>query len=154
MSLVDLHVAYAHLRVNADYPDEQVTRKLAAAERLAAEYMGRRIYVDADAMADAVAAVPATLSAASAAYDAARDTAYDIEDAATQEAALEYAEQVYRDAKTAARETYAGIVMNPAIEAGVLMTLSSLHDSNRDGAAELPEGAISMLRPFRVGLGV
>lgn len=157
MAVVDLQVARDHLRVDSGYPDAQITRKLAAAERLAAEYMGRRIYVDADALADAVAAVPATLTAAGLACDAARETAYDIEDAATQEAALEYAEQVYRDAKTAARETYAGIVINEQIEAGILIALTSLHDENRGGAGggqSLPDAARELLHPFRVGLGV
>lgn len=154
MSIVALSAAREHLRVEPDYPEAQFGPKLEAAEGLAAEYLSRRIFADEVALSAAVASVPATLTAASDAYAAARDAAYAIEDTTTQRAALEHANTVYRAAQAAARETYAGIVLNRPIEAAILMTLSSLHDQNRNGdALGLPPGARELLHPFRVGLG-
>lgn len=156
MSLIDLAIAREHLRVDADYPESQVAIYLNAAERLVAEFLNRRIYADDATLAAAVAAVPASITAASDAYDAAMETAADIEDAATQEAAEEYAERVYERAKAAARETYDGIVINEAIEAAILLTMTSLHENRGDdpALAGLPLAAVQLAFPFRVGLGV
>jgi hypothetical protein len=156
VSLVDLATARDHLRVDSGYPDAQVTLYLNAAERLLAEFLNRRIYADDAALAAAVAAVPAALTTASSAYDTAREAAADIEDALTQEEAEGYAERQLADAKTLARETYAGIVLNDALEAAILLTLTSLHENRGDDARPpaLPKAAEQLAYPFRVGLGV
>lgn len=156
MSLVDLATAQDHLRVDADYPESQVALYLNAAERLVAEFLNRRIYAEADALATAVAAVPAVLTAASDAYDDALEVAADIEDARTQEEARRAACRARDAARTAARETYDGIVLNDTIAAGILLTMTSLHENRGDDGdvPGLPRAARDLLFPFRVGLGV
>lgn len=158
MSIIALTTAKAHLRLESDYPDDQVQGKLDAAESSAAQFLNRRIFEDQGALDTAVAAVPAALVAAGAAYQAAMTTAGEIEDAVARCAAEGYALRVYRSAQTAADETYAGIVMNPQIEAAILLTLGHIFENRQDvqqGAVQqLPIGATQLLFPFRVGLGV
>lgn len=156
MSIVDLATAREHLRVESDYPESQVATYLNAAERSVAEFLNRRIYADDAALAAAVAAVPAAMSAASDAYDDAIEAASDIEDCRTQEEARRYACRARDAARTLARETYDGIVMNEAIEAAILLTMTSLHENRGDDGAVvgMPLAAQHLLFPFRVGLGV
>ena len=158
MSVITLATAKAHLRLESDYPDDQAQGKLDAAERMAAEFLNRRVYQNDAALTAAVAAVPAALVAAGAAYQAALTAAEAIDDCVAERAAKGYALRAYRDAQTLACETYAGIVINPQIEAAILLTLGHLFENRQDvqqGAAQqLPIGAEQMLFPFRVGLGV
>ena len=158
MSVITLAAAKAHLRLPSDYPDDQVQGKLDAAERMAAEFLNRRVYADAGALTAAITAVPAALVAAGAAYQAALTAAEAIDDCVAERAAKGYALRAYRDAQNAACETYAGIVINPQIEAAMLLTLGHLFENRQDvqqGSVEqMPIGAEQMLFPFRVGLGV
>lgn len=158
MSLITLAAAKAHLRLESDYPDAQVQGKLDAAESAAAQFLNRRVYADAGALSAAIGAVPAALVAAGTAYQAALTAADEIEDCIAQRAAKGYAARAYRDAQTVACETYAGIVINPQIEAAMLLTLGHLFENRQDvqqgTLQELPIGATHLLFPFRVGLGV
>ena len=56
MSIIALTTAKAHLRLESDYPDDQVQGKLDAAESSAAQFLNRRIFEDQDALNAAVAA--------------------------------------------------------------------------------------------------
>jgi hypothetical protein len=158
VSIIALPTAKAHLRLESDYPDDQVQGKLDAAESAAAQFLNRGIFKDAEALETAVAAVPAALVAASAAYQAALAAAGEIEDSVARCAAEAYACRVYRAAQMAASETYAGIVINPQVEAAILLTLGHLFENRQDvqqGTVQLlPIGATQLLFPFRVGLGV
>ncbi|MFV0673660.1 head-tail connector protein [Variovorax sp. tm] len=158
MSIIALTTAKAHLRLESDYPDDQVQGKLDAAESSAAQFLNRRIFEDQDALNAAVAAVPAALVAAGVAYQNAMTAAGEVEDSVARCAAEGYALRVYRAAQTSADETYTGIVMNPQIEAAILLTLGHLFENRQDvqqGAVQqLPIGATQLLFPFRVGLGV
>lgn len=158
MAIVALSVAKAHLRLESDYPDAQVQGKLDAAESSAGQFLNRRIFEDQDTLDAAIAAVPGELAAAGAAYQNAMTAAADIEDSVARCAAERHALRVYRDAQTAAEETYAGIVINAQIEAAILLTLGHLFENRQDvqqGAVQpMPIGATQLLFPFRVGLGV
>jgi hypothetical protein len=158
MSVITLASAKAHLRLESDYPDVQVQGKLDAAESAAAQFLNRRVFADQAALDAAITAVPAALVAAGVAYQAALTTAGEIEDGVARCAAEGHALRVYRDAQTLANETYAGIVINPQIEAAILLTLGHLFENRQDvqqGAVQqLPIGAEQLLFPFRVGLGV
>lgn len=157
MSLISLPTAKAHLRLESDYPDAQVQGKLDAAESSAAQFLNRRIFANDAALTAAIAGVPAALVAAGTAYQNALTAAGDIDDTVARCAAESHALLVYRDAQTLASETYAGIVVNPQIEAAILLTLGHLFENRQDvqqGAVQqLPIGAEQLLFPFRVGLG-
>lgn len=158
MSIIALAVAKAHLRLGDAYPADQVQGKLEAAESSAAQFLNRRIFGDQNALDVAIAAVPSALIAAGAAYQAALTTAGEIEDDVARLAAQDHASRVYRDARIAASETYAGMLINPQIEAAILLILGHLFESREDvvvgaSVAELPHGSERLLFPFRVGLG-
>jgi hypothetical protein len=158
VSIISLATAKAHLRLESDYPDSQVLPKLEAAERMAAEFLNRRIYAADTDLTAAVSAVPAALVAAGTAYQTALAAGEAIDDEVARCAAQGYAQRVYREAQAAAGEIYAGIVINPQIEAAILLTLGHLFENRQDvqqGAIQqLPIGAQQLLFPFRVGLGV
>lgn len=158
MSIIALAVAKAHLRLESDYPDDQVQGKLDAAESSAAEFLNRRIFENQGALEMAIAAVPAALVAAGTAYQAALETANEIEDYVARCAAQAYALRAYRAARTSGDETYAGIVINAQIEAAILLTLGHLFENRQDvqqgTVQQLPIGATQLIFPFRVGLGV
>ena len=164
MSLIDLPTAKAHLRLESDYPDEQVQGKLDAAEKAAAQFINRRVFVDAASLNTAILAVPASLTAAGTAYADAITAADAIEDHGARCAAREYACEVYRQARTAAWETYAGISKQdverwPLFEAGALLILGHLFENRQDvvtgvTATQMPNGSGYVLFPLRAGLGV
>lgn len=158
MTIIDLAVARDHLRLPSDYPAVQIEGKLEAAEEHAAQYLNRRIFAEDDALAAAVAAVPTELINAGVAYDDAILAASDIQNTVARSAAIEYATATYRSAQTNARETYAGIVINRPIEAGILLILGHLFENRQDvqavQAVQLPIGSEQLLFPYRVGLGV
>lgn len=157
MSIIALPVAKAHLRLESDYPDDQVQGKLDAAESSAAQFLNRRIFENQGALEMAITAVPAALVAAGTAYQAALATANEIEDHVARCGAQAYALRAYRAARTSGDETYAGIVINAQIEAAILLTLGHLFENRQDvqqGTVQLlPVGAEQLLFPFRVGLG-
>lgn len=159
MSLIDLPIAKAHLRLEEDYPDEQVTLYLNAAESMAAQFLGRRIFADQDALTEAITAVPGELITARTAYDDAITAANEIEDCVAREFADRHACGNYLRAQTIATETYLGIVIDDMIRAGILLTLGHLFENRQDVvvgtiATEMPLGSRQVLMPYRVGWGV
>jgi hypothetical protein len=71
MPFLTLTQAKAHCRIDGTDGDADLTLKIAAAERLALEYLQCDVYADQPALDAAIAAVPAQLAAAKAAYEAA-----------------------------------------------------------------------------------
>lgn len=156
MSLIPLADAKEHLRVEPDYPDAQVVGYLDAAERVAAEFLNRRIYADQAALNSAIAAVPAQIAAAREAYEDALEAADALTDETARQMAREHAQREWERAQDEATETYRGIVMNDQIRAGILLVLTNLFENRGDDgkAPPLSMAAQSLLFPFRVGLGV
>lgn len=74
-------------------------------------------------------------------------------------AASEYLNRaIYADV-VAQGEDAAGIVVNDAIKAAILLTLGGLYSNREDvvtgvSVARLPNGAQYLLHPYRIGLGV
>ncbi len=159
MSLIDLPTAKAHLRLEADYPDEQVTPYLAAAEERAAEFLNRRVYASQGDLDAAVATVPDELQAAADAHAAALEAARAIADPTLRRLDIEMADMVYRRAQAVATETRCGIVVNDAIKTGILLILGHLFENRQDVQAgttsvQVPNGSRYMLTPYRISWGV
>ncbi|MDQ0040822.1 head-tail connector protein [Variovorax boronicumulans] len=158
MALVDLPAAKQHLRLGAGYPDAQVAPYLSAAEILAIKFLNRRVYADDVTLQAAITAVPAALITAGTAYAAALTATDAITDPVAREASRDYANAVYREAQTAARQTRSGIVVNDLIKAGILLILGHLFENREDvvaavTVAQLPTGSKHLLTPYRVDLG-
>lgn len=154
MSLIDLATAKAHLRVEDDYPDSQVSIYLNAAEKMASEFLNRVIFSDQAALNEAVAAVPVFLEAAKTAYDDALEAADLIQDPLASSAARDYAARVYRATQIKADEIYSGVVINDLIAAGILLILGQLFMNREDDSRALPRESQVLLMPYRVGMGV
>jgi len=157
--LIALPAIKAHLRLEADYPDAQVSIYADAAAEAAAQFMNRRVFAtDADLLA-ARALVPAALQAASVAHAAAVEAASQISDPVLRCAELDSADSVYRAAQAAAAETRAGLVINAAVNAAILLICGHLFENRQDVitgtiATQIPNGSLYLLQPYRVGLGV
>lgn len=156
MSIINIDVARAHLRLDPDYPAQQVQPYLDAAEDAARQFLNRRIYADQAALDSAIAAVPAQIAAAREAYEDALEAADALSDDTASQMAREHAQRVWRAAQDEATEIYRGIVLNDQIRAAILLVLANLFE-NRGDDGKLPPlsmAAQSLLFPFRVGLGV
>lgn len=148
MSVVTLAEAKLHLRVTGADEDTLIQGHINAAEYMAAEYMGRLIYVDQTALTAARAGAPAALAAATDAYVAAVDAAGSLTVDVELDAALLAAERDYMNAQVRARMTHAGVVVDGAIRAAVLLIVGALYE-DRD-AADIPRGAMSLLQPQKI----
>lgn len=152
MSIINIGVAREHLRLEPDYPAQQVQMYLDAAEDAAMRFLNRRIFADQAAKDAAVAAID--LAAAKQALDDAIEAAEALTDPAAKQAAMEYACYVYQQALSEADETFRGVLMNPQIQAGVLLIAAHLFERRGDAQAAIPEEAYMLLYPYREGLGV
>ena len=152
MSIISIDVAREHLRLEPDYPAQQVQPYLDAAEGAARQFLNRRIFADQAAKDAAVAAID--LVAAKQALDAAIKAAEAMTDPAAKQSATEYARYMYRQALSEADETFHGVLMNPQIQAGILLIAAHLFEHRGDAQAAIPEAAYMLLHPYREGLGV
>lgn len=152
MNIIDIDVAREHLRLEPDYPAQQVQPYLDAAEDAAMKFLNRRIFADQAAKDAAVAAID--LAAAKRALDDAIEASEALTDPVARQAAIEYAHYVYRQALSEADETFRGVVMNPQIQAGILLIAAHLFERRGDAQAAIPEAAYMLLYPYREGLGV
>ena len=140
MSIIPIEVAMQH--VYADEADQpQVERKLASAIESAEQYMGRRIYANADELAKAQASATASLGNLKPLDDT------------LPVLALQTLADARRSEQYALVMQMRGVVMNSSIEIGILLILGDLY-ANRENttdkpANELPMGALHHLQPFR-----
>ena len=147
MSIIPIDVAMQH--VYADEADQaQVERKLSAAIESAEQYIGRRIYATADdpsaARVSAATKLPEVVQVAI--------------DPMLDEYTTQMMREVNEEAKYELTMQLRGIVVNDALETGILLILGDLYanrENTTDKAAnELPMGAKFHLQPFRRMLGV
>ena len=147
MSIIPIDVAMQH--VYADEADQaQVERKLSAAIESAEQYIGRRIYATADELSAVRVSAAAKLP--------------EVVQVAIEPMLDEYTTQMMREVNEEAKYELTmqlrGIVVNDALETGILLILGDLYanrENTTDKAAnELPMGAKFHLQPFRRMLGV
>lgn len=148
MAFLTLAQAKAHLRIDDSDGDTDLTLKIAAAERVATEYLNCNVYADSSALSTAIAAVPATVAAAKVTYDAAYLVAIAIEDADVSLIEQAHAMNVYMRAVYVATRTRFGIVINEQVQSAMLLILGRLCEVREDDA-ELPRAAQDLLSPFR-----
>ncbi|WP_414609877.1 head-tail connector protein [Stenotrophomonas pavanii] len=154
MPIVSIAQARSHVRVEADYPEEQLQAAIAGAEDAAQAYLNRRIYSDTASLDEARAGYPTAAREAAASRDQALASAVFIEDRNERTAAIQMADIAYREAKAEADACIYGVVVNPSIVTAILLTIGHLYANRSDvvvgtQAVELPQGAKSFLRPYR-----
>lgn len=147
MSIVSIETAMHHLRADAD-DTVDVQHKLDAAQEIAEQFIGRRIYasdIELDAAIDASAVeMDALTSLRIGALSG--DT-----DSHVVKTKLERIEsQMYEKLMIAH-----GIVTNPGIEVAILLTLGTLYEHREDvvigtSIVRLPQAAEHRLQPYRI----
>lgn len=159
MNIISPADAKAHLRLEPDFPDNQLLDKLRAAELRAAHFINRAIFADADSMQTAMAAVPAQLADAADRYRQAVEhirATTPLPDVA--QALQEQARRSLDDAQANARETLSGIVATDDIRAAILLIFGHLFahlaDTQEGAPSALPYGAQYLLMPHRIGWGI
>lgn len=155
MSIVALSDAKLHLRVDHNNEDSLISALIGAAEESARQHIQRNIYADSSALSTAITAAPAALTAATAEYKAAVTAAEAIEDDVESQSAMDAASRNYATAIANTRYTLAGIVINDAIKAAVLLMVGHLYANreavtvtNGQNASELPMGVAHLLNPY------
>lgn len=157
MNLVTIAQVRSHCRAEAE-DDTLLTAYADAAEQRAQDFLNRRVFATQVALDAAISGLATKVANAETAHRAALEAAQSLEGEArcTARAAADLA---LSRVMCEARETAVGMVVNPAIVGAVLLIAGHLY-RNRESvitgtiATELPEGAIAMLWPHRVGLGV
>lgn len=154
MPIVSIAQARSHVRVEADYPEEQLQAAVAGAVDAAQAYLNRRIYESSGTLAQARAGYPAAVRAAAIARDRALADAVFIENREERTAAIRLANVAFGEATAEADACIHGVVVNPSIVTAVLLTIGHLYANRSDvvvgaQAVELPNGAKSLLRPYR-----
>ena len=157
MSILKLERALAHLRIDVDI-DEDVLSKLLSAEDIAQRYLNRNVYSDVDALLLAKKQVPETVDLLKKDYSNQIDYANNLNDADLKEGLIKTAKTFYEDGLGGVNRTLLGIVVNPSIEAAILLILGHLYENREDisvvSVSELPKGAIWNLNPYRIQLVV
>ena len=159
-SLVTLDQAKAQGRITWTSEDTLLQSYIDAAERHAMRFLNRNVYADSTALAAAIAAAPTALATAKAAYDAAY-AAWQLMDAGDlADLALDKLNYDWAAAKTAARMTYFGMIVNATFVQAVVLLVAGWA-VNREfvitelsDAIELPMGFTALLWPDRVQQGV
>ncbi|HFG4486345.1 head-tail connector protein [Acinetobacter baumannii] len=152
MSVLTISEAKSHQKIDDD-DDSEIQRKLESAELMAARFMGRYFYAsDADKIAgyEEVASIlnEAKIKATQLELNANNSTEQEERDFY-----LEQAKQIRRESRTEAAMRINGVVINPVIRAGVLLTFGFLYET-REASKDLPVSAQNTLFPFRINLGV
>ena len=142
MSLIPIEAAMQHVYADED-DQEQVERKLASAIETAEQFIGRRVYADVDALKAAqVEAVALLEKVVMTKSYAGNDPIHQAINESNDQQKYELVMRIR------------GIVINPAIEAGILLILGSLYayrENFVDGSlSELPMAARHHLQPYRV----
>jgi hypothetical protein len=154
VGLISLVQARAQVRVEDDYPVEQLQSHIDGAEDAAQGYLNRRIYETGQDLQDARLAYPAAVAAAVEERDRALAEAALIDGAEARAAATRVARVIYTETLAAADRCIHGVVVNPSLISAMLLTIGHLYANRSDvvvgaPAVELPQGAKSLLRPYR-----
>lgn len=157
MELVTIDQVRVHCRAE---PEDDALLELYAkgAERAAQEFLNRRVFATAEDLQAAVAAMPAAVATAEAAHRVAREAARELGGESRCMAEMA-ADAVWHDATRLARETAMGMVVNDDIRDAVLLITAHRYRNREDVitgtiATKMPQGATTILWPYRVGLGV
>lgn len=149
--LITLERAKDHLRIADNDSDTFVTDVIARAEAATVAFLNRAVFVDGAEREAAQSAVAADLDAAGVAYRNAIESAEALDDAVTRDLLRESAQRNYEDAQARAREVLAGIELNPAIEAGILLTIGFMFAHAGDEEDGMPRAVEPLLVKWRVG---
>ncbi|HCN72090.1 MAG TPA: hypothetical protein DIS96_10370 [Pusillimonas sp.] len=153
--ILTIEKARAHCRVDGDYPADQLTPYMEAAERFVIDYLNRAVYADQSTLDTAQDGLPGSMATAFDDYEASIEAAKAIDNCGQRQTMIDLASEKYRRVQ---RETWLvinGMVVNKTIEAAMLLVLGNLF-ANRESdlvgvsGEKLPTGVHDLLRPYRL----
>lgn len=153
MPLVDVATAVRELRLTLEPGEEEdLERKLTAAEEQAFLYLGRNVYATPEELAAAIAT--ATLTTATSAYEAAMITAALIVSSTQRGAEERLARDTYAAAIDQWDRVMRGMLLNDSIKVAILHIAGNLweHRGDEEDIVGVPPSAERFLWHFR-GLG-
>lgn len=147
MSIVSIETAMHHLRADAD-DTVDVQHKLDAAQEMAEQFIGRRIYADYPAVLVAANTALADMEAMMVERQSVEGSALDPNLKTMQ---LDQLSTQWYDMLMMAR----GIATNKAIEVAILLILGTLYEHREDvvvgtSIVRLPQAAEHRLQPYRI----
>lgn len=156
MPILTIDRALSHLRVEQD-EDDDILSKLASAEDIAQQYLNRNVYQSLDALI----ADQKRLDEMSEQIESTYLTQVNYADSLSSHLKIQIKESA-RINRTEALDrlnmVIFGTIINPSIEAAILLILGHLYENREDVSitqlSELPKGAIWNLNPYRINLGV
>lgn len=159
MPIVTLDAARNHLRVEPDYPAEQIQPYLNTAQAAAEQYLRRALFATLAEVDAAIAQAPAKLQAAANQRDDALTAADAMPSMEVAAALKDAAHKRYADALEACQLTLAAMVATPDVVNAVLLLLTHYFNNRSEttadkAMAEIPQGALSLLNWSRTGWGV
>ena len=147
MSIVSIETAMHHLRADADDMLD-VQHKLDAAQEIAEQFIGRRIYANFPEVLTAVTVAATSMADLIAEKETINRGELDDHIKTTM---LENIDSQWHNVKMAAR----GIATNKAIEIAILLILGTLYEHREDvvvgtSMVKLPQAADHRLQPYRI----
>lgn len=155
MAILTPDEARNHCRLDPDYPVEQLTPYIDAAEKYVVAHLNRAVFADQATLTAAQDAMATAMGSAHDAYVSAVDAANLVTNPAQRQAMLDLAEKRFDDAQLSSARVMNGIVVDGSIRAAVLLTLGNLF-ANREtdvvgaSVAALPTGVPELLRSYRL----
>lgn len=147
MSIVSIETAIHHLRADADDVID-IQHKLNAAQEIAEQFMGRRIYANDDELEIAVEANSVEMDALVSLHEEALSGDMKSHMVKTKIARIE--SRLFEKLMIAR-----GLVTNPGIEIAILLILGTLYEHREDvvvgtSIVRLPQAAEHRLQPYRI----
>lgn len=158
MSVIPIEEAMLHLRAEPE-DQEDVQKKLDAAEEKAMSFLQRRFYRDEVDLINELTTVKQRIIDVRAEYDAELAQAERIENPEDKQLLKEFAESKFRESRRQIRMIAKGLVINDAIKIACLLTLGDLYENREDSVtgtitADIPVSSRHWLTPYRVDMGV
>ncbi|WP_352338277.1 head-tail connector protein [Psychrobacter sp. 16-MNA-CIBAN-0192] len=147
MYIVSIETALHHLRADAD-DSVDVQHKLDAAQEIAEQFMGRRIYANFPELLVAINVAADSMPVLMAEKESVKNSNID---AYIKAAKLERIDSQWYETLMVTR----GIATNKAIEIAILLILGTLYEHREDvvvgaSVAQLPQAAEHRLQPYRI----
>lgn len=148
MSVLTIDEAKLHQKIDHEDDDEDIQEKLDASESMVAHFMGRNVYKDELSLKDDFNKI----------HDIQLNAKNEIDNLALifeidSDIHKNTAVQKQRELNQKILMIVNGIVVNPHIRAGILLTFGYLYEVRED-IGDLPQAAKNVIQPFRVNLGV
>lgn len=148
MSVLTIEDAKLHQRIDHDDEDSDIQSKLDAAETMVAQFIGRSFYQDHNSLEDALDQIDFIQQEFEMKYQKLLDKKH-----SNPQLYERLAKQKKYDNEHQISMISNGIVINPLIRIGVLLSFGYLYETRED-FEDLPQTVKNVVQPYRINWGV